>query len=1281
MPTLALCVIVGANEATELERLLKSAQGELFDEIHVTCTQGDAAVQAVAEKYATNVSFFEWCHDFSAARNFNMQQASTEYVMWLDADDEIPQEAYSALLGVRKSLGDYDSVYLTYNYSWDENGNPYIVLPRERIVRVAAGARWNDPIHEWLSLQMGDRRLDRPDICINHRRIRKYDSGRNLAILKKLYDEGKASPRLKFYYAKDLFDSGERQVSLQVLNEYLVGETDFCQNKAIACLRMAQYCQEEKDTSAAERFWNAAIAFCPDYAEPYYYLGKVAEGRGETEKALAYFREALSKDPRTVFAAQPLYYRMYPCSSIVFILSGMKRYTEAEYYNNKNMEWYPGNRDYSFNQGYLKGKQQEQQKKLVEGLKVGWQVPAPAGVKGIAALQGLSQGVLAGYSARDLAGTFDILVLNELTDDSLQWVAALQREGLRVVLEVTEFSPPWLSASLATLKALDGVICRSSSAQEKLSQEISNVFFWPGPMEGETLWEYNFLSSRGGPLRVATGIDCDVGKYPVQVRELLFPTDDGDFPRLQTCDAYLCPSVYSSESLRVLRRIMLTGVPVICHRSFDVFIEDGVNGFLYSGIEDLVGALQKLGNPLNKARVGVLGQDSCKRGRLSGDYWGGELLKILETVWGRVSEGRPPQTIPSPVPVVIPVYKNMEYLALCLDSLSRNTAFPYYVVLSDAGSPETDWGYLRNMKGALVLGAPENRKNFSQAVNDACTILPPSEYFVLLNSDVVVSKGWLTNLYKHMQKESNLAACGVLSNCDRGWLHGREGVPSYPMRLTDRGLELVPGMKLRDVAPHLPSLYQFMEGSNRSLRGSFVEQEWVAYYATMFRTDSWAKTGALDPVFQNGCEDLDHARRLRLLGYKIGQALDSFIFHFGGISRGAYGAEDEKHYQEEEDRANHRLYHNKWSRKRIAIFTGPAWEKWNRDTVDAGMAGSETWAAELGAEFVRKGFAVTVFNDPLTDGEVDYNGVEYRDYRTFRWWQNYLHIDYVIMSRTCDPLRYMHVHSCNVYVMVHDITLLDGHGNDTPLLTKPRKYGCLSKWHLDYFTRYHDIAKEQTFLTSNGVRAELYGTVNHSLKKNRAVYSSSPDRGLLTLLRMLPRIREHVPDFELVVTYGFTTWKACAEYYNRQEDKARIQEIEELLQQPGVLYLGRVSKEKLAELQKEAKVWLYPTWFTETWCISLVEQGFAGNAVVTTPLAGILTTGGDAPVYIRGPEGVPEAQWCNTPEYQEEFIRQTILLLRYEEYRREVADRVSAQTCQYTWESAAEGWLREWHII
>lgn len=411
---------------------------------------------------------------------------------------------------------------------------------------------------------------------------------------------------------------------------------------------------------------------------------------------------------------------------------------------------------------------------------------------------------------------------------------------------------------------------------------------------------------------------------------------------------------------------------------------------------------------------------------------------------------------------------------------------------------------------------------------------------------------------------------------------------------------------------------------------------------------------------------------------------------------------------EREDRSNHEKLYRKWlskgvgevtgrdlldlssHRKKVVIWTGPAWEPWDVEKVDEGMAGSETWAVYLSREFVRKGYAVTVYNDltgdknrsgidPLRDENgVIIGSVVYRDHSMMERDLAYDVVDYFISSRSVAPLN-KRIHSIKNFVMIHDVFLSPDRNFDV-MQWKVDGYACLSEWHRDFVSEYHGIPQEKIFLTHNGVSQwERYEDARKYRKKNQAVYSSSPDRGLYQLLRMLPDIRRSVPDFELIVCYGFYNWEKAAELRGDEKEKDFIKKIRKLMEQPGVVYKGRVDKRTLADFQGVSKVWLYPTNFSETFCITAVENGLAGNALLTTDLAALSTVVGDAGILLPS-EGL--SRYGEYPdEYREVFVEESVKLLTDEDYRSSWAERACCKMKQYTWKRAAEGWVRQFESI
>ena len=79
------------NECEVLDRVLGSVIS-FADEIIVIDTGSTDNTAEIAKKYTDKVFSFEWKDDFSAARNFSFSKGTSDYLMWLDADDVVPRE-------------------------------------------------------------------------------------------------------------------------------------------------------------------------------------------------------------------------------------------------------------------------------------------------------------------------------------------------------------------------------------------------------------------------------------------------------------------------------------------------------------------------------------------------------------------------------------------------------------------------------------------------------------------------------------------------------------------------------------------------------------------------------------------------------------------------------------------------------------------------------------------------------------------------------------------------------------------------------------------------------------------------------------------------------------------------------------------------------------------------------------------------------------------------------------------------------------------------------------
>lgn len=216
-PSISLAMIV-KNERQNLPRLLTSIR-DCFDAIHVTDTGSDDGtvefLQSDAAKMLAgcpiHVHFYIWSHDFAAARNESFKPVTTDYVMWMDGDDELSDR--DAFLHFRDNVMNTADYWLaTYHYAFDENKNPICSFSRERVIKVGKGFNWRYFVHEGCVQTEGIpfRSQQLSSWTVNHFRSEQdvvKDRNRNLKLFEDHERTKGLCARMTYYYGKELFDA------------------------------------------------------------------------------------------------------------------------------------------------------------------------------------------------------------------------------------------------------------------------------------------------------------------------------------------------------------------------------------------------------------------------------------------------------------------------------------------------------------------------------------------------------------------------------------------------------------------------------------------------------------------------------------------------------------------------------------------------------------------------------------------------------------------------------------------------------------------------------------------------------------------------------------------------------------------------------------------------------------------------------------------------------------------------------------------------------------------
>lgn len=346
---------------------------------------------------------------------------------------------------------------------------------------------------------------------------------------------------------------------------------------------------------------------------------------------------------------------------------------------------------------------------------------------------------------------------------------------------------------------------------------------------------------------------------------------------------------------------------------------------------------------------------------------------------------------------------------------------------------------------------------------------------------------------------------------------------------------------------------------------------------------------------------------------------------------------------------------------RIAMYVGGGCEPWNPKTaMETGIGGSETAAMEMAKRLVARGHSVVLYGD-CEKLEGTFDGVEYLHFDKFKD----VECDVLVTSRRPHVVDDdFGVKARAVLCWVHDVHL-------GPALTYARtvrvdRFLVLSEWHRSFFLNVHKfVHPDQVLVTRNGIDLSRFSGPAPDRNPHRAVYSSSPDRGLDVAIRVWPRVRQRVPDAELHVFYGFQTWEKSTSDPGQLDLIRYLKELLESNRGNGVHYHGRVDQARLAREFLQSGVWAYPTWFSETSCITAMEAQAAGLRIVTSPIAALNETVGDRGTMIPG-------DWLST-EYMERWIDAVVdAMLRPGDEDREVLSRHAAAS--FGWDSLADDW-------
>lgn len=261
----------------------------------------------------------------------------------------------------------------------------------------------------------------------------------------------------------------------------------------------------------------------------------------------------------------------------------------------------------------------------------------------------------------------------------------------------------------------------------------------------------------------------------------------------------------------------------------------------------------------------------------------------------------------------------------------------------------------------------------------------------------------------------------------------------------------------------------------------------------------------------------------------------------------------------------------KWDENSVVYLCGMSRATFS--PMDKTVGGSEQAVIQLAKEWVKKGKSVTVYGN-VVPGLFD--GVQYERIENFDV-LNQFHT--IILWRGFGLQMIANIKATNLYVDFHDRTHIQAPPN---LLAKIDKAFIKSNDHMLAFPM---IPREKMITIPNGVNDMFLNNPPTKHNRNKFIYTSSYDRGLLPILQYIwPAIKQFNPDATLDLYYGSKLLEQ-----QQPELTAHINKL--ISASAGVTDHGRVDIDTILKARQDAAFHLY---FTnnlgETDCISTKES-------------------------------------------------------------------------------------------
>ena len=168
-----------------------------------------------------------------------------------------------------------------------------------------------------------------------------------------------------------------------------------------------------------------------------------------------------------------------------------------------------------------------------------------------------------------------------------------------------------------------------------------------------------------------------------------------------------------------------------------------------------------------------------------------------------------------------------------------------------------------------------------------------------------------------------------------------------------------------------------------------------------------------------------------------------------------------------------------------------------------------------------------------------------------------------------------------------------------------------SHWNYEKFRYFFDIPTERSVVIKNGTNNFPQRKIYKKGEPIKILHHNTPWRGLNVVLRAMQEVKN--PNITLDVYSSTQVYGDAFKQHNDEQFKPLYKQAQQL---PNVNYIGYKPNEYILEHMTDYDLYVYPSIFEETSCVSALEALAAGVHVITNNFGALYETCAEWPVYV-----------------------------------------------------------------